>query len=155
MAVCFASLFSSRSSDLRYQPTPKRLRVRVAGVPVADTTRAVLVWEPHRVVPQYAVPIEDVYAQLVPEPPGDKGTSGGVEQRGADGPMVLTPSGASPCIPATAMCSPFAPWSTNTLELLSSPTILIWRVMSSAFRDLSAGTVLPTARRCTHRSPAP
>lgn len=92
MAVCLASVFSSALPDLRYQPTPKRVRVRVAGVPVADTTRAVLVWEPHRVVPQYAVPIEDVLTQLVPQRPGDDVISGGVEKHRADGPMVLTPS---------------------------------------------------------------
>lgn len=97
MAVCVASFLSSGLSDLRYQPTPKRVRVRVAGAPVADTTRAVLVWEPHRVVPQYAIPIEDLFAQLVPESPGDDVISGEVidgrvEKRGADGPRILTPS---------------------------------------------------------------
>lgn len=53
---------------------------------------AVLVWEPHRVVPQYAVPVEDVIAQLVPGRPGDGVTSGGPVMPGADGLMVLTPS---------------------------------------------------------------
>jgi uncharacterized protein (DUF427 family) len=106
MAVRVASRFLSGLSTLRYQPTPKRVRVRLAGAPVADTTRAVLVWEPHRVVPQYAVPIGDVLAQLVPEPRGDDVISGDVvsgdvvsgrvekhvEKHGADGSMVLTPS---------------------------------------------------------------
>lgn len=92
MAVCVASLFLSGLSNLRYQPTPKRVRVRDAGAPVADTTRAVLVWEPYRVVPQYAVPIEDVRAQLVPQRPGDDVISGEPEKHGADEPMVLTPS---------------------------------------------------------------
>jgi uncharacterized protein (DUF427 family) len=103
MAVCVAARFLSGLPTLRYQPTPKRVRVRLAGAPVADTTRAVLVWEPHRVVPQYAVPIEDVLAQLVPEPRGDDVVSGDVvsgrvekhaEKHGADGSMVLTPSAA-------------------------------------------------------------
>ena len=92
MAVCVASLFLSRLSNLRYQPTPKRVRARVAGTPVADTTRAMLVWEPHLVVPQYAVPVEDVLAQLVPESPGGDVSSGGADEHGADGPMVLTPA---------------------------------------------------------------
>jgi uncharacterized protein (DUF427 family) len=46
-------------TDLRYQPSPKRVRVRLGGEIVADTTRPVLVWEPRRVVPSYAIPVED------------------------------------------------------------------------------------------------
>ena len=46
--------------DLRYEPSPKRIRAACGGVSVADTTRAVLVWEPGRVVPLYAMPEADV-----------------------------------------------------------------------------------------------
>jgi len=46
--------------ELRCQPTIKRIRVRLGAEPVADTERAVLVWEPRRVVPSYAVPRSDV-----------------------------------------------------------------------------------------------
>ena len=56
--------------ELRFQPTLKRVRVSLGSEPVADTTLAVLVYEPMRVVPQYAVP-ED--ALLVRPTPADAG----------------------------------------------------------------------------------
>ena len=52
--------------QLRYEPVSRRVRASLDGVPVLDTTDAVLVWEPRRVVPQYAVPVADVAASLVP-----------------------------------------------------------------------------------------
>lgn len=36
------------------------------GQTVVDSTRALLVWEPRRVVPSYAVPVADVMAELAP-----------------------------------------------------------------------------------------
>jgi len=50
--------------SLRYEPTEKRLRVSLKGEPVADTVDGMLVWEPRRVVPTYAVPEKDVSARL-------------------------------------------------------------------------------------------
>jgi uncharacterized protein (DUF427 family) len=62
-------------SQLRVEPTPKRIRCQVDGRTVVDTTAALLVWEPRRVVPVYAVPLRDLAAELVPEsttrPPDD------------------------------------------------------------------------------------
>jgi len=52
--------------ELRHEPTEKRVRVLLGGQVVADTTGAVLVWEPRRVVPSYAVPVADVVGSLVP-----------------------------------------------------------------------------------------
>lgn len=49
---------------LRYEPTQMRVRVGSGGHELADTTRAVLVWEPHRVVPSYAVPVAELRAEL-------------------------------------------------------------------------------------------
>ena len=43
-----------------------KLAAKQDGVPVLDTTDAVLVWEPRRVVPMYAVPVADVLASLAP-----------------------------------------------------------------------------------------
>jgi uncharacterized protein (DUF427 family) len=51
--------------DLRYEPTPKRVRVTCGETAVADTTLAVLVWEPGRVVPLYAVPEADMDAGVL------------------------------------------------------------------------------------------
>ena len=55
--------------QLRYEPTEKAVRVVDGGAVVAETGRATLVWEPRRVVPSYAVPVEDVHAELVPAEP--------------------------------------------------------------------------------------
>lgn len=52
--------------ELRYEPVTRRVRASLDGVPVLDTTDAVLVWEPRRVVPMYAVPLADLVASLVP-----------------------------------------------------------------------------------------
>ncbi|EHI45983.1 LOW QUALITY PROTEIN: hypothetical protein OPAG_04479, partial [Rhodococcus opacus PD630] len=54
--------------ELRYEPTAKRIRAVLNGTTVVDSDRAVLVWEPRRVVPTYAVPAEDIDAELSPEP---------------------------------------------------------------------------------------
>jgi uncharacterized protein (DUF427 family) len=66
MGVKMMDLLSSKLEALRYQPTSKRVRVCLGGEPVADTSDALLVWEPRRVVPAYAVPASAVTAQLVP-----------------------------------------------------------------------------------------
>lgn len=46
--------------DLRYEPTPKRVRAEAAGTTVADSRAAMLVWESGRAVPVYAFPDGDV-----------------------------------------------------------------------------------------------
>ena len=51
---------------LRHEPTGKRVRGMLDGKPALDSARAVLVWEPRRIVPGYAVPAADVAADLVP-----------------------------------------------------------------------------------------
>jgi uncharacterized protein (DUF427 family) len=53
-------------NDLRYEPTEKRIRGMLGDDAVADSTRALLVWEPRRVVPSYAIPAEDLRAELRP-----------------------------------------------------------------------------------------
>jgi uncharacterized protein (DUF427 family) len=47
---------------IRNTPTERRVRAD----DVVDTTRALLVWEPRRIVPSYAVPIEDLRAEVIP-----------------------------------------------------------------------------------------
>jgi uncharacterized protein (DUF427 family) len=54
-----------RLQELRHEPTEKRVRAMVGDHTVVDSRRAMLVWEPRRVVPEYAVPIEDVRGELV------------------------------------------------------------------------------------------
>jgi uncharacterized protein (DUF427 family) len=53
------------ADSIRFEPTQKRIRVLLDGELVADTTRALLVWEiPY--YPVYYVPAADVRAELVP-----------------------------------------------------------------------------------------
>lgn len=52
--------------ELRHEPTEKRVRATVGEDAVVDSTRALLVWEPRRVVPSYAVPVADVRGELRP-----------------------------------------------------------------------------------------
>jgi uncharacterized protein (DUF427 family) len=51
--------------QLRHEPTEKRIRALLGGRTAVDSRRAVIVWEPRRIVPTYAVPVADVTAELV------------------------------------------------------------------------------------------
>src|SRR3982751_7052238 len=66
MGVRMMDLLTSNLDTLRYEPTAKRVRAYAGGEPVADTCEALLVWEPRRVVPTYAVPVAALSAPLVP-----------------------------------------------------------------------------------------
>lgn len=50
--------------QLRYEPVEKRIRAMIAEQVVIDTDRALLVWEPRRVVPSYAVPVQELEAVI-------------------------------------------------------------------------------------------
>ena len=69
MAVSMMKQMMAALPQLRYQPTDKRVRVRLGDEVAADTTRAMLIWEPMRVVASYAVPEADFSATLEPAPP--------------------------------------------------------------------------------------
>jgi uncharacterized protein (DUF427 family) len=56
--------------SLRHEPTEKRIRATLGGRTAVDSTRALLVWEPRRVVPTYAVPVDDVDAEIGAAEPG-------------------------------------------------------------------------------------
>ncbi|MCC3293216.1 DUF427 domain-containing protein [Arthrobacter sp. zg-Y411] len=51
--------------ELRYEPTPRRIRAQLGGNTVVDSAHAVLAYEPRRVTPLYAVPARDISAELV------------------------------------------------------------------------------------------
>jgi uncharacterized protein (DUF427 family) len=55
-------------SDLRHEPIGQRVRANTGGSTVVDSTRAILVWEPRRIVPSYAVPAKDIHAELSAAP---------------------------------------------------------------------------------------
>ena len=52
--------------ELRFAPVDRRIRCTLGGAPVCDTTDAMVVWEPRRVVPTYAVPEADLAGTLTP-----------------------------------------------------------------------------------------
>ena len=66
MAVRMLDLFSGNLDALRYEPTAKRIGVCLGGERVVDTEQALLVWEPRRIVPTYAVPIAAISGHLMP-----------------------------------------------------------------------------------------
>ncbi|HEV2089014.1 MAG TPA: DUF427 domain-containing protein [Cryptosporangiaceae bacterium] len=71
MAVRMTDAQLRTFGELRYEPTEKWLRASVGGRTVVDTTRALLVWEPRRPVPTYAVPLADLAAELTPDAAAD------------------------------------------------------------------------------------
>jgi uncharacterized protein (DUF427 family) len=68
MSTRMRDLLGEALGQLRYEPTEKRVRATLATETVVDSTRALLVWEPRRVVPTYAVPEDDIAAALRPAP---------------------------------------------------------------------------------------
>ena len=66
MSIQVHELLASGIGQLRYEPTTKRVRATLGGATVVDSTRAVLVWEPRRIVPSYAVPAADIHGELAP-----------------------------------------------------------------------------------------
>jgi len=69
MGVRVRDVLARQFDRLRYEPVTRRVRAELDGTVVVDSDRAVLVWEPRRVVPTYAVPVEDVLGEVVPVPP--------------------------------------------------------------------------------------
>ncbi len=61
-------LFAEARSRLRHEPIEKRVRASAGGETVLDSTRALLLWEPRRVVPTYAVPAADIRDELAAAP---------------------------------------------------------------------------------------
>jgi uncharacterized protein (DUF427 family) len=59
-------LFQAARADLRYEPIEKRVRASAGADTLVDTTRAVLLWEPRRICPIYAVPADEIRAELEP-----------------------------------------------------------------------------------------
>jgi uncharacterized protein (DUF427 family) len=80
MSLLLSQADRQRLGELRHEPTAKWVRALVDGQVVVDSTRAVLVWEPRRFVASYAVPAEDLKAELAP-----------VAAQGSDGHVLLHP----------------------------------------------------------------
>ena len=76
MAIRMRDAMFQRLDELRYEPVERRVRALSATTTVVDSSRPLFVWEPRRVVPSFAVPIEDVRGELVPAPAADEPEAG-------------------------------------------------------------------------------
>jgi uncharacterized protein (DUF427 family) len=99
MGIQFRSMLAGGIGEVRYEPTAKRIRAVLSGETVVDSTRAVLLWEPRRIVPSYAVPEDDVRGELVPA--GAAGADG-VDQLGVRVPALSERPVLDPRIPFAA-----------------------------------------------------
>ncbi|WP_152185815.1 DUF427 domain-containing protein [Segeticoccus rhizosphaerae] len=66
MALKMRGYLMGALPQLRFEPTARRVRVRYGEELLVDTQVALLVWEPRRLVPVYAVPEGALQARLVP-----------------------------------------------------------------------------------------
>jgi len=64
MALRMRHDFGRLLGELRFEPVVQRIRVAHDGITIADTSEAMLVWEPRHVVPSYAVPLDALHAQV-------------------------------------------------------------------------------------------
>ena len=76
MAISMRDAMFQRLDELRYEPVERRVRALIGDDAVVDSSRPLFVWEPRRVVPSFAVPIEDVRGELVPAPAADEAGAG-------------------------------------------------------------------------------
>jgi uncharacterized protein (DUF427 family) len=90
MAVQMRDLTKAGLRELRVYPVGARVRARLGDEFVVSTERALLVWEPGRSVPTYAVPAVDIYGELLPSGAPEGGEGGTVEPEGG-GARVLDP----------------------------------------------------------------
>jgi len=62
--------------ETRHEPLDRRVRARLGGETIVESTRAVLLWEPRRVCPTYAVPADDIRTELAEAPAADAAVPG-------------------------------------------------------------------------------
>lgn len=92
MSSQMGALLASGLDELRYEPIGKRIRAVLGGGTAVDSTQAVLVWEPRRIVPSYAVPAGDIRGELAPAAAAAGGTGEhGARLPGLSSRPVLTP----------------------------------------------------------------
>ena len=103
MSTRMRDLLTDGFGQLRYEPTAKRIRAVLGGGTVVDTTGALLVWEPRRIVPSYAVPGDDVTAELA--------TTNAAAADAADGIGALMPE-----LSGRPVLDPSVPFAVHTAE---------------------------------------
>jgi hypothetical protein len=82
MSTRIRDVLMGRLGELRHEPIDKRIRATLGDRTPVDSTRALLVWEPRRIVPSYAVPLDDVAGLPRPGARGDGGRRRHVAGRG-------------------------------------------------------------------------
>ena len=60
MALPMMRHIFSAFGELRFHPLQTRLRARLGDELVVDSTAGMIIWEPKRVVPVYAAPVDDL-----------------------------------------------------------------------------------------------
>ena len=107
MSTRLRDVLMQQLDTLRHEPTEKRIRATLGDATVIDSTRALLVWEPGRVVPTYAVPDEDVRGEI---------RAG----EGATDPEAVAAAGVAamgaPMLGDRAVLDPSVPFSVRTTE---------------------------------------
>ncbi len=106
MSTRLRDVLMHRLDELRHEPIEKRIRARLGDETVVDSTRALLVWEPRRVVPTYAVPVEDISADIAePQSPVDAGER-----------PVGVPAMGAPTLAGRTVYDPSIPFSVHTAD---------------------------------------
>jgi uncharacterized protein (DUF427 family) len=104
MSVRLRNALMQHLDALRHEPTDKRIRATLDGATVVDSTRALLVWEPKRVVPTYAVPVDDIAGELMAAPAAEVVTAERVDAMGA------------PQLAGRAVYDPTIPFAVHTTD---------------------------------------
>ncbi|PZS14377.1 MAG: hypothetical protein DLM57_14520 [Pseudonocardiales bacterium] len=93
MATQVMNLLMEALGQLRVQSTPKRVRALIGDAVAADTTHPMLVWEPGRGVPYYAVPVDDLRVQLIPTEDDRNTATADAQQDDGGGGVKFVPPG--------------------------------------------------------------
>ena len=94
MSTHLRALLMGSLDELRHEPIDKRIRATMGEETVIDTTDALLVWEPKRVVPSYAIPDADIAAEIAAGP-----TASAASVCDADVPQLLGRPVLDPSVP--------------------------------------------------------
>ncbi|MFN8196349.1 MAG: DUF427 domain-containing protein [Nocardioidaceae bacterium] len=101
MSVRVRDVLMGQLDQLRHEPVGYRVRARLGDQVVVDTREALLVWEPRRIVPEFAVPVADVVGTVEPAPAGGVG-----EDPMAAAPMLGERRVLDPSVPFAAHTAP-------------------------------------------------
>lgn len=135
MATRLGEMMPRSSSELRIEPITKRIRAFLGGKPVVDSERALLVWEPRRVVLAYAVPRADF--DRIPE--WHPGIPFAVRETGGQE-MAVSPPGSDRLVSAFVADDPdladyvildfagFDEWREDDDPIISHPHSPFWRI---------------------------